>query len=365
MTRKKHSKARMAAGQVAPNQNGYVASIALLIALPEEREYFHEVISGRSNWTPGAQRESYFCIFASPHGDVRVAVKTLHGMGQIEAILGTSSIINTCSPDLAIMVGIAGSLDPDKVGLGDVVVSNQAKYFASDKVAKADARYVFGDETVLKNQRGNGKIVVDGRDRFLSDSFLRYERNFVESLDVDLLLSTAEQRFGKCPLKQLSPTDMPPDIGSLPSSQRMRKVHAGWLLGSHHVVDSLEYRTYLVEKNEKLSLDVHRQKGDHERVKWKSGQLLAVDMESYGMLRAVELSSKATPMQGGCANLIGGIAVRGISDLCEHKDYLDQASKERFRKLAAQNATEVCLTLLENLNYEAILQNRKPQLVMV
>ena len=140
-------------------------------------------------------------------------------------------------------------------------------------------------------------------------------------------------------------------FAALTSSKRDRSVHFGWLLGSHHVVDSAEYRDYLVEKNLETELDVHRQKGDADRVRWEDSPILAVDMESYGVLRAVETARTTPDLEGGCSNLFGGVIVRGISDICEYKGDLDKETGNAIRRVAAANATEVALSLIEAIDY--------------
>ena len=344
------------------HKSSYVAEIALIIALPEERSYFRRCVDGRSGWTANDERQRFDCRYDSAAGPVRVRVATLDGMGHIPAVLGTSSTVSSMSPRLAIMVGIAGTMQPAEVGLGDVVISNQAKFFASDKVAalkKANGtptEYLLGDLADIKNGRANGKIVVDRRDRFLADSFFRYERGYVESCYTDDIITTVEPDLKLVSLKSLEEIDLPDSIRELESSNRERKVHGGWLLGGNHVVDSKEYREYLNEKNKELALDIHRQKGDHERVQWKNGELLAVDMESYGFLKAVELARTTPAYLGGCQNLIGGIVVRGISDLCEEKSDLDASfPKNDIRRIAVENATEICLRLIEGIDYQSIL----------
>ncbi|MER0237148.1 hypothetical protein [Fulvimarina sp. MAC8] len=332
-----------------------IANIVLVVALPEERKYFHDVVSSRPNWTATTARKRYYCTYESPHGKVSVAVQTLDGMGHIEAVVGTGSAIATVTPHLVVMVGIAGSLDPITVGLGDVVVSNGAKFYASDKVAQiykeeTSSRYIFGGEKELKSA-AKGEIVVDERDRFLSSSFLRYERKIAHSRPMDGLISSIEAHLRCSKLIPLRKDKLPKRFSELESSGRDREVHFGWLLGSHHVVDSTEYREYLVEKNAKVHLDVHRQRGDSDRVQWEDSPVLAVDMESYGVLRAVE-SARATPdSEGGCSNLFGGVIVRGISDICEYKGDLDKETGNEIRSVAAANATEVALSLIESIDY--------------
>ena len=354
MPRKNKRAARKRAAPHNPVQPP-IANIVLVVALPEERDYFHEVVSNRPNWTANTARRRYFCTYESPDGPVSVAVQTLDGMGHIEAVVGTGSAIATITPQLVVMVGIAGSLNPNEVGLGDVVVSNGAKFYASDKVAQiypedAKAQYVFGQAKDLKKAK-KGEVIVDERDRFLSSSFLRYERKIVNSSPMDGLLSGLESHLQQSQLGQLEDKKLPEMFAALTSSKRDRSVHFGWLLGSHHVVDSAEYRDYLVEKNLETELDVHRQKGDADRVRWEDSPILAVDMESYGVLRAVETARTTPDLEGGCSNLFGGVIVRGISDICEYKGDLDKETGNAIRRVAAANATEVALSLIEAIDY--------------
>lgn len=333
-----------------------VAEVVLILALPEERQYFHDAISGRPNWEANSERKRYRCSYVGPMGRIEVTVQTLDGMGHVEAVIGTSSVIATRDPALVIMVGIAGSLVPAKVGLGDVVVSNHAKLYASDKVAQivngpTEPGYLFGREHDLRVAKSRGQCVVDERDRFLAASFLRYERKIVESPHMDGILTDIEGTINDVALKDLSSIELPERFAKLPENNRGRVAHFGWILGSHHVVDSAEYRDYLNEKNTRLDLDIHRQKGDHDRVLWKDGELLAVDMESYGVLRAVETARTTPPRDGGCPRLQGGVIVRGISDICEFKGDLDKTTGNAVRRLAVENATEVALKIIEAIDF--------------
>ncbi|WP_193170224.1 5'-methylthioadenosine/S-adenosylhomocysteine nucleosidase family protein [Nisaea nitritireducens] len=331
-----------------------IANVVLVVALPEEREYFHEVVESRPLWKATTARKRYRCTYNSPVGDVSVVVQTLDGMGHIEAVVGTGAAIATATPELVVMIGIAGSLNPVSIGLGDVVVSNTAKFYASDKVSQIypeeSAGYVFGTKDDLKNAK-KGEVVVDRRDRFLKSSFLRYERKVVHSAPMDGLLSGAEEYLKACDLEQIEVNALPDRFARLDSSSREREVHFGSLLGSHHVVDSAEYRDYLVEKNTNTQLDIHRQNGDSGRVQWDNSQILAVDMESYGVLRAVETARTTPDREGGCTNLFGGVIVRGISDICEYKGDLDRDTGNAIRRVAAANATEVALSFIEAIDY--------------
>lgn len=358
----KNPKRERKSGSGIAHRESNIAKISLTIALPEERKYFHEFVSARTSWKVPSERDgAYFCTLGTEDGPVRVRVNTLSSMGQTEAVLGAAAAISAESPDLAVMIGIAGSMQPTQVGLGDVVLCNQVKFFGSDKVGSLSPSgpYVLGRNL---NGRLAGQVVVDDRDKFMESSFLRYERSFVESSHAGELVAEVETRLMNCPLRQLNPDWLDDSIAGLDSSKRNRKIHVGWILGSAHVVDSREYRDYLNEKNTQLDLDIHRQKGEVGRVQWKEGQLLAVDMESYGLIRAAEMYRSIPSHKGGCNQLIGAVSVRGISDLCEDKGALDAKSKNEVRRLAMHNATEVALSLLENLDYKQLADAKRSQL---
>ena len=335
-----------------------IATVLIVLALPEERDYFLSVVQRRPKWTCGSARSRSIAEFRSSFGRVRVIIQTLVGMGNIEASLGASSAIATVSPDLAFLVGLAGTLDPVEVQPGDVVVSNQAKLYSGDKIRTFTAKPNGGRRFRYKDEptSGQNEIILDRRDSFMSNSFIRYERKVVESTPTDDIISTAEigTAFQEVGLKRIPPEFVPSRYRNVYRQRAAVRTHLGWLLASSHVVDSAEYRDYLVEKNTDFGTDVHRQTGDADRVRWKDGKLLAVDMESYGFLRAVELLRTTHQTNGGVPNLLGGIVVRGISDCCEEKTESDTGSGEETRKAAVENATEIALRLVETVDFGLI-----------
>ncbi len=349
-------------GSASTHSSAPLATIHLILALPEDLDYFHEIISTRSGWTAPSSRGRFSCWFVTSHGSVLVIIQTLPAMGNIEASLLAGAGIAQANPDLVVMVGLAGSMNPTVVHLGDVVISNQAKLYVSDKVKAFEStapgsgirRYRFNDQPPV----GSNDIVIDRRDALMSKSFLRYERKYVESTPTDQLISDMELRLRTFveQLPRVDPDHVPKTHRDGYTARGKVKLHSGWILASQHVVDSAEYRQYLQQKNTDLTLDVHRQTGEQGRSQWKSGDLLAVDMESYGLLRAVELLRTTPEIQGGVRQLIGGIVVRGISDLCEEKSESDAGSGQATRKIAVQNATEVALTIIETIDYRRLLR---------
>jgi nucleoside phosphorylase len=96
--------------------------------------------------------------------------------------------------------------------------------------------------------------------------------------------------------------------------------------------------------------------GEGKRSDWKAGNLLAVDMESYGLLRAVEWLTEYSSRDGGVPNLLGAIIIRGISDLCEEKAESDLNSFNETRRVAVANATEVATWIIESMNYKVLTE---------
>lgn len=334
-----------------------LCKILLVLALPEEQNYLYEVMETRPGWDVGLKLRVNNCTFEAPDGPVQVIVTVLDGMGPVEAALGTASAISTHSPDLVIMIGLAGALDHDRVGLGDVVISNSAKLYMVDKVGVTGAighTYRFAKPADKRDSRPSNEVWVDPRDKFMDRSFMRYLRDVVRCPTADQVLASVTKKLLSCPLKQLQSGWVSESLKNLKPFQRDREVQAGWILGSTHVVDSGEYRRYLLEKNDMMADDIYHQVGSN-RNKWEKGPLLAVDMESYALLRAVKDAMSRPSNMGGCDTLVGGLLVRGISDMCEEKSDLDRNTGEAVRKLAVENATLVGLTLIESLDYPTLL----------
>ncbi|MDC7675161.1 5'-methylthioadenosine/S-adenosylhomocysteine nucleosidase family protein [Asticcacaulis machinosus] len=335
-----------------PHGIPYAAIIVVVIALQEENNTFHSVLRARGNtrWknVPPSPRRTYTCDFHSEVGPVLISVQGLKGMGNIEAVLGTTEATTRLHPDLVILVGLGGSLHPEKVQLGDVILSNQAKLYMSDKVADIGAkkqgknRYRFSDAP----DQG-AALIVDKRDKFMDSSFFRYERRFIESEGTHDLLGKAEHDL--CTdltwMNRVPDAVVPDKYKAAYSARSGGAIHSGWLLASSQVVDSAEFRDYLLDKNTSLHLDIHMQTAEPDRSHWKAGEILAVDMESYGVLKAVET------LRVNIGNTVGGIVVRGVSDLCEEKVGTDDLSGNATRLVAVQNASEATLRIIEGMDF--------------
>lgn len=298
--------------------------------------------------------------FIAGHREASVQVRTIQKMGHLEAVLALNAAASSFTPELVILVGLAGSMDPNEIGLGDVVVSNQVKTYSANKVGTISQdpseRPQYQFFTVPPTMAVKDCIIVDDRDRMQGYSYLRYDREFVESSHVDTALSALEGTITGLELKQVPMDVVPKNFAAYPSMKRDRSVHYGWLFGSHYVIDSKEYRNYVTEKNTSTEFDIYSQMKERTAVHWPPGKLLAVDMESYGVLKAVETLRTLPRISGGSEVLVGGIVVRGISDLSEAKAATERESKNALRKIAVQNAAEVAAQIVERLDYSHIVR---------
>jgi nucleoside phosphorylase len=336
-------------------------SVLIIIPLSEECNYFRETIKDRVGWTaPKTSRNPMIYRYNKDGRSAIVEVRTIEKMGHLEAVLALNAGVWSASPELVIVVGIAGSMQPVEVGIGDVVVSNQVKTYHPNKVGTISTDptetpyYRFFQVPPIENV--DGCVVVDERDRAMQSSYYRYERSFVECRYVNTALSKLEEEITSDQLGKVDIDLIPKKFRDYASAKRTeRQIHYGWIYGSNHVIDSTEYRKYINEKNDDTKYDIYTQLHETGQASWKEGPLLAVDMESYGVLKAAEQMRALPPGEGGSRTLVGAVAVRGISDLAEGKGATDRGSKQQLRKIAVFNATEVTAQIIERLDYASIV----------
>lgn len=336
--------------------------VVIIIPLVEERDYFFEAIKARKNWTvPKALRGSNRYTYQDSDRNAVVRVRTIDKMGHLEAVLAMNTAASAYGPELVILIGLAGSMDPEVIGYGDVVVSNQVKIYTPNKVGtisqeEDDNPFYHFEKTPPKTKPRGKAISVDDRDKMLETSYLRYHRDYVECSFVDDALGSVENVLADRELQQLEPTAVPSKFRRYGSINRDRQVLYGWIFGSDYVVDSKNYRDYLNDKDSDTAKDIYAQADEKEKIRWKKGKLLAMDMESYGVLKAIETLRTTPAPDGGVGNLVGGIIVRGISDMAESKGRSDRESKNELRRIAVHNAAEIAAQIIERLDYSTIVK---------
>lgn len=324
-----------------------MSDFAIFIALPEELGAAIDILkengnfSGRRSDIEAGRTRFLYKLGPGPGEGKEGDVFLIRGMGNTKsaAFVG-ASLAHASPPRHALLVGISGSLDPENVHLGDVVISSHVKYYSPDKikdipeggcnvVCSDDARKICDNSNSMQvnDVRKESEILIDERDVRFSNSFYRYIRQRIcrndEEYNIDKFMMIRHELYG-------------------PHCAPEFKLHSGAVLGSNMVLDSHSFVNYLLEKNRCTDMDfysLNSPKEFKERCSWDSSELLAVDMESYGFFSAFEdMKSFSTVVQA--------VAVRGISDLAAGKSNLDQESKGEHRQIATARAVRVAIDYL-------------------
>jgi nucleoside phosphorylase len=265
-------------------------------------------------------------------------------MGNAYTLARITPVIEIEKPHACFLVGLAGSLEPDKVKLGDVVVSSRSKSLYPDKVKTLNkVTEEVRSKSNLNLPDPNGLLLIDDRKVLMVDSFLRFRRMFARAAMSEPIASDYVRYASTAaalPLKDVKSSDFP--------SLRARSENLnpspkeGTIFGSDMVVDSKKYVQFVLEKNKDDSADYYHQKarGRSPLQKWFKSDLEAVDMETFGFL----LLSQVSGEHFGSRLYF---AVRGISDLAAEKEALDGSTGDRIREIAIFNAVEVTLDMID------------------
>lgn len=327
-----------------------LADVVLFFALEEELEQAYKFLKadGATCWVDyhsKSAKEYLFEYSERGNGDFRVLITVLGDLGNVKIATQVLPIVMNAKPRACILVGIAGSLDKNKLRLGDVVVSAGVKIIYPDKLKQFDSsKEVFVDQAV-GDQKIDDRISVDVRKRFLGESFFRFRRQFLRNDKSLTLLSHYLTFLTKEPVV-LEPV--------LQIENLNPNVLETTILGSDFVFDSTEYIQFLNERNVDLSKDYYVQKSnpeDADRNIWLETELLAVDMESYGYFQALE---KLINHHGTTT----AFSIRGISDYASGKEDLDtehSTDVRPIRSVAASNAVLVAVDMIKFLRKKRLL----------
>jgi nucleoside phosphorylase len=238
---------------------------------------------------------------------------TYHAMGNVASASATGHLAMQFKPNLMIFVGTGGSLRPKKCAIGDVIVpagGAQTNYY--DKIEDAgrisgpeehqwpsdhrpsELRSVTMDGRVYSHRPKTDKVLPTGRShKFVAKAMgptLRRTSALAEGLE------TWEE-------------------------EKSPKVHVDAMIFSWEMVlDSESYRDLLCK-----DLDA---------------KAMAVDMESYGFLKAAQMLNGPEAEKP-----LSTIVVRGISDICGKKG---NDFENGSNGIAMRNATTVACRILSN-----------------
>jgi nucleoside phosphorylase len=331
--------------------------IVIFVPLHEEMKYIHdrlrkvgfEPVPDTLHYDPNrpshlyrgiaADRSSFFLVFRVIDAANRDVMGNINAATEVLAGLGAHR------PHFAILIGLAGSLRPEEVRLGDVVIADAAKFLFPDKLRPLDKeRETFADAAgPMSSGSPTAVIRVDKRKRFLGSNFFRFRRDWVHNSRSTELLARYVEYQQKHQLR---------DLENSPIDDVSPRLHFGAIFGCDWVVDSEAYVKFVVERDQDDSQDWYQQRGRQDpsrqaearkRNRWGAEKLLAVDMESFGFLKAAE----AYGASGG--QTLRAFVVRGISDLAAKKSILDEKTAGRERTRAVHNAAIVALDIIARL----------------
>lgn len=275
------------------------ADIAVLVALDEEFEQLAKLVKFGKGIADG--HGGYYFPFTTPnvHGEYRCIAKLIGEMGISAARGPAARMLDHWTPAVAVMVGIAASLD-DGIKLGDVVMATQIDAYDSNSKVVATRRGGIEYQHRGTVFRGDPRLIAAIRDlRFAHEAeFDAFVSACAE--ECAALLSDAQ---GKLPATEfLSPR---------PSVHRVH-VASGSVLGS-----AAGFKRWLRRRDQTLK---------------------ALEMEGAALAAAAE---ERQPQ-------VTALVFRGISDFAdERKRKLDSIASGGIRRYAMRNAVRFLFLLAE------------------
>lgn len=215
----------------------------------------------------------------------------LHKMGQADCALETYYLARIYNPRLIILCGIAGTLDPAKVALGDVIIATAVDWRNADKILHTPACATADAYEVEVRQRF--------RSEFRGDA-------------IDLALKVATEKSAQLP-SNLAGTGTNALRTAHFKNAKSNKIVTGPVLTSSFVLN-------------------HKGKRDA----FAKDKVLAIEMEAAGAELARQMINKGVEDDSA----VDLIVVRGICDECHKKK--DTA----WRTIASENAMWTTLEYL-------------------
>jgi nucleoside phosphorylase len=277
-----------------------IVDYLIVIPLDEEFRYFREVL-GHDTGRPISTRTDGPLLYApallpTVSGEESAVIVSVGRMTEAPTQAAVTDAVTKWPPAAVIMVGIAGSLVPDDVKLGDVIVPSRV-FGYTDSKAEVEA----GKQQMTYRQTGHP---LDCR---LSALARAVHLDFADSW------RASSREAGR------ADAQLEPRIAAEKGSDRP-KIHItdhDCLASGNVVVASKEFA---------------------EAVRAALGRTVkAVEMEAKGLCEALARMNPAPP----------ALVARGISDLAdESKSALEKDFKDGWRRYAAQNASRFALEVI-------------------
>jgi nucleoside phosphorylase len=313
--------------------------ICLFIPLKKELDFARTVLGkyGKLSTARGPTILYKFSgIFSkkAPGKEISIQVCLIEDMGNWPTAAFVAWALGAHTPTLAVLAGIAGSMNPNSHDVGDVIISDTAKIIYPNKIKQLDPKkevFVESHDPSITDM-----IQIDVRNKMYSNSFLRMKRRRYAPEVYDGELKTyITNMLTKC--KNGGLTDDETKI--------LTSIKYGEIFASEQVIDCKDTIEYILEKTANDDLDYYKQKdllsseNEYNGNEWTSSLAEVVDMESAGFLNAIEVHSMYADVRP--------LIVRGISDLCADKADGDQS-------IAASNAIFSALAMIELFKNESL-----------
>ncbi|MHB1640517.1 MAG: 5'-methylthioadenosine/S-adenosylhomocysteine nucleosidase family protein [Candidatus Dormibacteria bacterium] len=286
--------------------------LAVIVALPEEFGYLHELLTAPSHLS--ANGHDYFGFGVGPR---RAICSQIGRMGLLGAVVAVIDVLLHFDVATVVLLGLAGSLSTD-VRLGDVVVASAIDHYSYAAKIRDDA---------------NGSLIGESAFGFAGQVWQvpMSLQNAVNTLRFsspklyDTWSSQCRKRFKNLALDSMAVAGEE----TLPLYHATPQLHLGPIASGDFVVTSKAFRQSLVQHNR---------------------QFVAVEMEAAGAATAIESQGHGQ----------GLVVVRGISDFADpEKGAIDEgrpfgAAKDAWRKYAFQNAYDFLVALVSSESYAPI-----------
>jgi nucleoside phosphorylase len=230
---------------------------------------------------------------------MELATGYIDGMGNVRTALETLMYVQRISPRYVFLCGIAGSLEPRQIDLGDVVLGKTVTWWNLNKVQpdRNDDYFQIGDSYFRKEITNVGKHTRHWNMRLSKFQFSN--KNLLRSNTDGTLLALKSRISGS-------------------ASPRINLMHYGKIISWEYVLSHEHLRNEL----RRLTIDG-----------------LAIEMEGAGFYSSIERRNEELDLQQKQTNRsmeteVQGFIFRGISDLSFNKGTEDSA----WRQIAMFNA---------------------------
>lgn len=289
----------------------------IVVALDEEVDYIGRIIEAITGHPLKFEQDGRLYsreLVTTRTGDATVVILAVGRMGEAPVQSAVEDAIRHWQPADMILVGIAGSLEPDSLMVGDVIVPSRVFGYSESKVVeeKVDGGY---RNTVQYRKTGD-----------------RATSSLVETVRALWLNSGTKEAWKKaCRDAAAADSTIAARMDQLDAEREKPTLHCA-------------ANNNIASGNEVVA---SRQRGKELQVVLDV-TVNAVEMESKGLFEAVARFDQAPRT----------LVVRGISDYADrHKSRAEKKFKDGWRRFAVQNATRLVMMLIQerpslNRNYQ-------------